>query len=451
MPIYLLLILLIPFEVQQTLSKSFMGFTIIKWVGFLSVLAALAYNAKTGKGAHIANSIQGKLFICLIFVVLLSWLMQGYFVLTQPLQIFIAFTIFFFVTLSMVTSIGRTKAVLWVIAFCMLLATMDVITDYLFFQRAFGTGARPGGLFKDPNYYGVSAVIALPLVYYLAKTTAKKFFRLGFYGTMLLYVVGIMLSASRGAILGTGVMLVIALFLSKFKVRAFLVIVFLVVVGVLVAPENVMNRFTNTYVSEGEAVYGTAASTTRRFHLYTAGLLMIADHPVKGIGLGNFKAQSINYVPQLGDPGIAHSTYIELGAELGLPGLFLFLGIIAFTYRSLLRLRKLYFDDNQLRLLFTSMLVALSGFVVSGAFLSAQNTKLFWLLVFLTIALERIVREQKQREAQEAIDVEALRTGGDGEFVETESYGNNSENEASPDGMQALPPRRKKGWLGGLD
>lgn len=447
MPIYLLLILLIPFEVQQTLSKSIMGFTIIKWVGFLAVLAAFAYNAKSGRGAQIFSSTQGKLFGCLLFVVVLSWLSQGYWVITQPLQIFIAFTIFFFVTLSMVTSIDRTKAVFWTIVICMLLATFDVITDYLFFHRAYGISARPGGLFKDPNYYGVSAVIALPLVYYLAKTTMNKFFRFGFYATMFLYVVGIALSASRGAILGTGVMLVIALFLSKYKVRAFFVVTLLVVVGVVVAPENVVSRFSNTYVAEDEAVSGTAASTTRRFQLYKAGWLMILDHPLQGVGLGLFKSESINYVPQLVGPGVAHSTYIELGAELGLPGLFLFLGIIAFTYRGLLRLRKLYFYDDQLRLLYTSMLVALSGYVVSGAFLSAHNTKLFWLLVFLTIALERIAKEHKQQEYQEAngFDLDSLYGSDEGGDSSDESVGSGT----LMLGSEALLTGSQQGYHGG--
>ena len=54
---------------------------------------------------------------------------------------------------------------------------------------------------------------------------------------------------------------------------------------------------------------------------------MIRAQPLTGIGTGNFKALS----GKLG--GVAHNTYIEIAAELGIPGLALF-GAILFFDRS---------------------------------------------------------------------------------------------------------------------
>ncbi|VAV85697.1 hypothetical protein MNBD_DELTA01-1781, partial [hydrothermal vent metagenome] len=164
-----------------------------------------------------------------------------------------------------------------------------------------------------------------------------------------------------------------------------------------------------------------------------------------------FKSLSIVYEPRLTRRFIAHNTYLSIAAELGLPALLFFLAIIAYTYRSLWRLRKILIDDPKLTLLPNVLIVSLSGFVISATFLSAQNTKLFWLLIFLTIALERIVNEEKARENQDAIDVEVRRPGGDGELADSASGGVNTGSASNSSDTKGLPPRRPKDWSGGGD
>ncbi len=107
------------------------------------------------------------------------------------------------------------------------------------------------------------------------------------------------------------------------------------------------------------------------------------------MGLGNFKANSTYYEPLLGHKGVAHNSYIELAAELGLPALILFLSIIGFTYRDFFSMRRRLKEADLDPLLPNVLMVALTAYVVAGTFLSGQNTKLFWLLVFLSIAIKR--------------------------------------------------------------
>jgi len=403
LPIYLLLIFLIPFEVQPLLARSFMGFTVIKWVGLFAVFAAFLHTARTQRGAQLAQSKQGKMFILLLLLVLISWFMGGYRSFTQPLQMFISFAVFFFVTLSMVSSVERARLVMWTVAFSMLLASVDVITDYMWLYRVHGISARPGGLFRDPNYYALSTIISMPIVYYLLRTTTRSFLRLGLYGILSFYCVGLVLSLSRGAFVGLAGMILTAFILSQRKSKAFITIAVIIVLGLQLAPDRLWERFSQTRVVEEETVYGTAASTTRRWHLVKAGLGMMAEHPLKGVGLGQFKAWSLFYEPALGYAGVAHNTYIEVGAELGLPALLLFLGIIWHTYRDLLRMRRKYKyeRDRDLWLLFTSLTVSLTGFVIGGSFISGENTKLFWLVVFLTIALRRCVLMENRLEVKD--------------------------------------------------
>jgi len=455
MPIYFLLLLLIPFEKNSIIAQSFFGLSIIKWVGMIAILAALAQNSKSNRAPLLLQTTQGKFFILLTLLVLLNSLLMGQgFVLTKPVQSFISFPIFFFVTLSIVTTVSRVRFAAWAIVLCMFIASQYSLREYLYYTRVYGPGHQAHSTFLDANYYGLSVLIAIPLAYYLYKTCADKIFRLMFAFILVLLPLTLILSLSRGAVVGFAGVILTSLLISRKKAKAFILLSFIMLVGLFFAPDTLWKRFEGTKIfnsDEDVNLQGAAASSQFRWFILSSGFRMIEDSPLVGIGLGNFKALSVVYEPRLTKRFIAHNTYLSIAAELGLPALLFFLAIIGYTYRSLWRLRKILIDDPKLALLPNVLIVSLSGFVISATFLSAENTKLFWLLIFLTIALERIVKEQKQRENQDAIDVEARRLAGDGELADTEGNGNNSENEATADGAQAMPPRRQKGWSGGLD
>ena len=403
LPLYLLLILLIPFEVQATLSKSLFGFTIIKWIGLLAVVIALLNNIKTQRGARLAQSVQGKFFLMLLVLVLLSWSLEGYWHFTSHLQVFISFAVFFFVTLSLVNTVDKARLVIWAVVIGMFLASLDVITDYRWMYMTYGNAIRPGGLFKDPNYFAISVIMALPFAYYLLKTSTREILRFILYGILVLDSVALVLSLSRGAFVGLAGMILIAVLLSKKKTRTSIILGAIILVTMAFAPDRLWNRISETRISQDEPVYGTAASTTRRWHLLSAGLKMVAAKPIQGVGLGKFKSNSIHYEPILGYPGVAHNTYIEFVAELGIPALLLFIGLIFYAYRDLLQIRQRFKDDPDLWLLSTALIVSLTGFVIAGAFVSGGNTKIFWLIIFLTIALKRClipVVDLRQEEVQ---------------------------------------------------
>ena len=129
---------------------------------------------------------------------------------------------------------------------------------------------------------------------------------------------------------------------------------------------------------------------------------MITDHPIRGVGIGEFKSASALYEPMLSKPGVAHNTYLEMAAEMGLPALVLFLGIILYTYRDLMRMRRRFKEDPEIFLLTNALIVSLTGFVLAGNFLSALNTKLFWLMVFVVIALKRSLITEDADEFKES-------------------------------------------------
>jgi O-antigen ligase len=91
---------------------------------------------------------------------------------------------------------------------------------------------------------------------------------------------------------------------------------------------------------------------------------------------------------------LAHNTYLEIAAEIGIPCLIIYLWLLYETWRSLERTRRAAseMDDKLLLNLATGMQGGLLGYLVSSFFLSSEYVRFFWFYVFMTIALERLVQ-----------------------------------------------------------
>src|SRR5262249_35862993 len=122
---------------------------------------------------------------------------------------------------------------------------------------------------------------------------------------------------------------------------------------------------------------------------------MVGTHPFAGVGLGNFK----QLMPANADPGvrtdtIGHNSYLEVAAEMGIPQLMIFLGILFFSYRSFEQTR-VKMEHSEQKLLYEAALgleAGLVGYAVGGMTISAEYQKLFWLVLFLSMSLPTLAQ-----------------------------------------------------------
>jgi O-antigen ligase len=140
---------------------------------------------------------------------------------------------------------------------------------------------------------------------------------------------------------------------------------------------------------------GVAASNRQRRGALRGGLRMVADNPLTGVGLGNFKNALPDYVDLEGS-SLAHNTYLEVAAELGIPALIAFSIVIVAALRSLERSARVarLMGDQYLHDLALGLQAGLAGYLVGATFLSAQHEKFFWLVMFLSITVEQTVRRK---------------------------------------------------------
>ena len=115
---------------------------------------------------------------------------------------------------------------------------------------------------------------------------------------------------------------------------------------------------------------------------------MMEAHPVFGIGLGQFKYVEFLYNPTLAlvEPNahIAHNTYVQLGAEGGIPTLALYLAILGVTIAMCRSARKMPGVPEAIGALALSFQIGLIGIMVAQFFLTAQYVKEVWVFISLT-------------------------------------------------------------------
>ena len=118
------------------------------------------------------------------------------------------------------------------------------------------------------------------------------------------------------------------------------------------------------------------------------------DHPVLGIGLGNF-------APQIAKDGViiqipfhvAHNTYMDVAANMGLSGLIPFVGVLigsVFTLRKVVK-RATAPEDVMVRQVALGLQAGILGYMVCAFFLSTLWLQVFWLCTFLTMSLPRVL------------------------------------------------------------
>jgi O-antigen ligase len=142
-------------------------------------------------------------------------------------------------------------------------------------------------------------------------------------------------------------------------------------------------------------VAGDVESANIRLQLWDAGLEMVRQHPVVGVGLGNFKPSVSRFFPVNADTEalLAHNTYMESLAEMGVPGLLAFLAIFGTTFVCLERTRRRARTAHEdfISQAANALQMGLFGFAFAIFFLSAEFLKLFWFSVFLGASLPQVL------------------------------------------------------------
>lgn len=288
--------------------------------------------------------------------------------------------LFFLMVIVLSTAPGDIGKLIWGLALSSLaLSVMTLI---------FATDARKAitGSY-DPNDLAFVLVTFLPLIFYYAKNT-KGFSRLALNVIMLVMLLACLKTVSRGGLLGLAVIGCAYLVKNKANVRQALIP--LIIGGIFFmafAPESYWERMSSIVAPKED--YNMTASTGR-VEVWKRGITLMLKHPVLGSGVKMFEVAEGAEHEGAGKWSSAHNSFIQIGAEIGVIGLWLFIKMLLSSIRLV---RELHSSSGQRQApewLLNGIEIAFYGYVTTGFFLSQAYSPILLFLIALTAVTVRL-------------------------------------------------------------
>lgn len=382
MPLLYLLIFLIPFPEYKRFTEVIGDMTLIKIVGMVTVSYAIFRHMSGTGNAFWPKGTQKNWFVAfflLLFVVHFS---------AKTLADWSVHIALFYVIMVLVNSVETIIKMFWVSIAALLVNCFQSFKGvYLHHWYS-----RASGSFGDPNYFALALIVCIAFTLCLYRLYPEHGRLLAGIAVVLCF--NLLLTSSRGGILGFGAMFVMFLKGSRKRATYITIAVGMAATLAVLIPETTVNRL----LSKDRDSQG---STEHRMRLIKTSLRMIEDNPLTGVGYGNYKQYSIKYSPEETRFAlIAHNSYLSVAAELGLPLLVLFIGLLVSSYVAINRIISIVKGNDRLENVSLSIKIAFSGYCISIVFLTAEREKYLWLMIFLIMALTKICHQNLNTSAK---------------------------------------------------
>ena len=332
------------------------------------------------------NTIQTKFIIGFFVWALLSHISFGYLQgFTDTFDELARLLILFFISSCLFVDKKRLEFYFKFIAFCALVMAIHGILQA---KNGIGwTGMPPLirgedlriryiGVFADPNDLGMLFLVAAPFFLYTAKKYKSIILKLVWLCGLCAILYAIILTDSRGTLLGLFMMF------GLYGWYRYSRKVMLTALGVIVPIAFVATRLST--INSGEA------SAAGRVDAWTEGIYMLRSDPLFGVGHSLFT----DYHHR-----VAHSSYVQTFAEIGLPGYFFWFGFLfmtmyiffQFAYKYKPNLKELSKEQitnyNESRMLSVTMLYSLLGYAGTAFFISRSTQPLLFIICGMSTGL----------------------------------------------------------------
>ncbi len=379
-------------------------------------------------------------YLMIAFILVMSASMRTYVtgivnVLTGD---FFKIIVIYFLLINLVNTERRLYATIWIL----ILSTLWLSIHSILLSRGIAIGdvrtveggrVTSLGIFGDPNDLAQAIVVAIPFVFNLIlyeKLMLKRIILMAI-GALMLFA--FLLTGSRGGFLGLAVVMFL-LIRRKTGTIVGAVISVICLVGLLAfAPDYMIERLETASPYEG-----TGAG---RIEIWYEGWQMFLSNPILGVGMNN-------YPEYVSTHHVAHNSFVHVAAELGLPGLIVWMGLLYFSFKALNETRKLYASEvadkdrfldkkgvkpsnsedlcapplskggrwdfsssnldstydipaksksfiSQAHVLSDSLIVSMIGFLSTAFFLSRQYEYLPYILIGLSVVVYQIANKEK--------------------------------------------------------
>jgi len=305
--------------------------------------------------------------------------------------------LFTFVMIMLVTTKERIRGVILMTAGSLGLLA---VKGALFGLRTDG-GSRvwgpPDSFLADNNAFGLALNMCLPLLFFLAREEKNRWMRLALRITFGCTVLVVLLTYSRGALLGLGVVMASIILRTRHKLLAICLAGVTAAFVLAAAPDAWMHRMSGFMKGDLDA------SAEQRLVSWGTSWRFSHDYPITG---GSFDVLPNVDVFQRYEPrplplgflsSGPHSIYFQLLADQGYVGLGIFLSLIGSCFWTLWRVKRgarLIPSAAYLASYADMIQISILGFMVSGAFLGFVYLDVIYEMIGAAVVLKMLFRQE---------------------------------------------------------
>ncbi|MBU4511257.1 O-antigen ligase family protein, partial [bacterium] len=339
------------------------------------------------------------------------------------LRDYITFISYFFIYFLILNNIGNRKEfdsfiiLFFIISFLVSLYTIFHYYGFILYLKEFGPVISTIGQKNWTSNY-LALIFPLMFSYFLIEKSKrkKKFY---FVALSIVYAT-LMICQSRGIWISISLTSIFAIYISfKFKIikilkenQKWLILLILtfVIITIIYSTDNLLNKSAITVTERAMSTFDEKdPSINTRVLMWKNTLKMIQSRPLFGLGIGTFKMNYLDYQAEFlrdnpyylkywAHAGEAHNEYLQIGAELGIIGLGIFLSIIFIFYNLILKYLKKESRDNEKIIVF-GLLMGITCFLIHSLFSFPLHVpalgSAFFIIVGLTIVYLKDFRFSK--------------------------------------------------------
>ena len=252
--------------------------------------------------------------------------------------------------------------------------------------------------YYDANDLAMLIVCTLPLALYLWRRPSGLLARALVAAATVLLVMTLGKTGSRGGFLAfvtvSGYLLL--RFRGASRAMRWGAVAVLAVLLVSLASDKYFERI-QTILHPSSDYNWSGKSETGRLEIWKRGIGYMMDRPAFGVGAGAFGVAEGTLAPQARarrrygkdfEWTTAHNSFVQIGAELGVGGLILFVVVLGGGFRLLWRVRR--GSAAEPALLAQVLTASLAGFLTSALFLSQAYAAYLYALLGMCLGLRKI-------------------------------------------------------------
>lgn len=317
---------------------------------------------------------------------------------------FIKAVLMFIVMVNVVRTRRRLVGLLWLslsVGLYLSFAAIDLSLKGEFKTEGYRVAVDIGGLFGNPNDMALHLVTMTPIAVVLGIASRNKLVGIFYFMMAGLFVVGNMVTQSRGGFLGLIAAMVILAWKIGRKNRLNVLLASMLAGGlfILVAPGNYGLRLLSIFIPGLDPV----GSSDQRKGLLFRSIFVTARNPW-GIGMGNSRIMNDSNLQW-------HNAFMQVASEMSVLALLIYLIFLISPFRKLAAIERTLLAKGEydwFYYLAIGLQASVVGFMVSSFFVSVAYNWFVYYLIAYAVAFRRIYQIEKgvkEVESESVVDL----------------------------------------------